>query len=167
VTKRISATCSADLEWLRRTGLAAEVARRAAAGTRVLGICGGLQMLGMRLIDGVGVDGSADGLGLLPVETEFEREKVTQHVVTRFGELPQPWSELSYLEFDGYEIRHGRTQGPAFAAGNVLGLSAHGLFESPEACRALLGSAPPEQLDRVFDRLADALEEHVDLGHVL
>jgi adenosylcobyric acid synthase len=163
---------AADLDWLRRTGLAAEVTRRAAAGTRVLGICGGLQMLGTRLIDSDGVDGPADGLGyrglgLLPVETEFGREKLTRHVVTRFGELPPPWSELSQLEFDGYEIRHGRTDGPAFAAGSVLGLSTHGLFESPDACRALLGAAPPEHLDRVFDRLADALEEHVDLGLVL
>ena len=157
---------AADLDWLRRTGLAAEVARRAGAGTRVLGICGGMQMLGARLIDRVGVDGSAYGLGLLPVETEFEREKVTRHGLTRLGELPPPWAALSQLEFEGYEIRHGRTNGPACAAGNVLGLSSHGLLENPDACRALLGAAPPEQLDRVFDRLADALEEHLDLDLV-
>ena len=157
---------AADLAWLRGTGLAADVARRAAAGTRVLGICGGFQMLGTRLADPAGVDGSAAGLGLLPVETEFAREKVTRRVVTRFGELPPPWSELSHLEFDGYEIRHGRTRGPAFAAGNVLGLAAHGLFESPQACRTLLGAAPTEPLEHAFDRLADALEEHLDLDLV-
>src|SRR5581483_11564452 len=89
---------AADLDWLRATGLAAEVSRLAAAGTRVLGICGGLQMLGMRLDDPAGVDGSRAGLGLLPVETEYGREKLTRRVVTRLGELPPAWSELSGVE---------------------------------------------------------------------
>src|SRR5439155_21309768 len=67
---------AADLGWLRRTGLAAAVAARAASGGRVIGICGGLQMLGGELHD-AGVDGSASGLGLLPVTTRFRRGKLT------------------------------------------------------------------------------------------
>src|SRR5205814_1588449 len=53
---------AADLAWLRRTGLADAVAAHARSGRRVLGICGGLQMLGERLEDEAGVDGSAEGL---------------------------------------------------------------------------------------------------------
>jgi adenosylcobyric acid synthase len=169
---------ASDLEWLRRTGLAAEVERRAAVGTRVLGICGGMQMLGTRLIDTAGVDGTADGLGLLPLDTEFVRDKLTRQVATRFLPLPPPWEGLSRIELEGYEIRHGRSHatngaataledGLGFVHGSVLGISVHGLLENADACRALLGAAPAEPLEAVFDRLADAVEEHLHLELVL
>ena len=144
----------------RATGLAEAVARAAAAGTRVLGICGGLQMLGERLDD-------APGLGLLPVRTEYAAEKLTRTVNVCFGELPAPWTALSGVELDGYEIRHGHTRGAGdglvFVHGNVLGVSFHGLLESAAGCNALLGAAPAEPLETVFDRLADAVEAHLDL----
>jgi len=157
---------AADLDWLRRTGIAAIVERRAAAGGRVLGICGGMQMLG------------AEGLGLLPLETEFAEEKLTRRVVARFAPLPAPWGALSGLEVEGYEIRHGRSRGSdgavaaldgglGFVRGSVLGISVHGLLENPGACRALFGAAPPEPLALVFERLADAVEEHLDVDLVL
>src|SRR5262245_57767343 len=78
---------AADLAWLRRTGLGDAVTHWADSGGRVVGICGGLQMLGGQLDDAAGVDGSADGLGLLPVATRFEREKLTSRAVVRLGEL--------------------------------------------------------------------------------
>src|SRR5712691_7485103 len=84
-----------DLRWLRQTGLADAVARSAAP---VLGICGGLQMLGERLEDLAGVDGSADGLGLLPVRTRFHAEKTTRATRARFAQLDGPWRGLSGLE---------------------------------------------------------------------
>jgi adenosylcobyric acid synthase len=155
-----SKNVESDLEWLGRTGIAAAVERRATAGDRVLGICGGMQMLG--------------SLGLLPLETEFVEEKLTRRIVVQFGELQPPWSALSGIEIEGYEIRHGRSRGTdgaiaaldgglGFVRGGVLGISVHGLLESPEACRALLGAPPPEPLDVAFDRLADAIEEHLDV----
>jgi len=167
-----------DLEWLRRTGLAAEVERHASSGTRILGICGGMQMLGTRLIDTGGVDGTAEGLGVLQLETEFAREKLTRRLTTQFLPLPAPWAALSGLELHGYEIRHGRSRalGGATAAlpgdlgfvrGSVLGISVHGLLENAGACRALLGASPPEPLDSVFDQLADAVEAHLDLDLLL
>jgi len=100
---------SADLSWLARTGLAAAVHRRARAGRPVLGICGGLQMLGQRIQDRGGGDGSCEGLGLLPLQTTFTASKRTERTSTRFRPLPEPWAALSEKALVGYEIRHGRT----------------------------------------------------------
>jgi adenosylcobyric acid synthase len=162
-----------DLSWLRARGFPNVLQ----PGRRILGVCGGLQMLGEELVDEAGVDGSARGLALLPVRTVYAAEKRTEHVQTGFGALDDPWTRLSGLRFRGYEIRHGETTplGPVthalpnnrgFAAGNVLGVTVHGLFEEPELVRALLGSAPVDSLDVVFDALADAAEEHLDLEYL-
>ncbi|HWE80608.1 MAG TPA: hypothetical protein VG265_03085, partial [Gaiellaceae bacterium] len=101
--------------------------------------------------------------------------KLTREVTARFGAVDGAWSALAGLSFDGYEIRHGRTtstgtanealaDGLGFVEGPALGISVHGLFESPETARALLGAAPRQSLDEVFDALADAVEEHLDTG---
>jgi adenosylcobyric acid synthase len=160
---------AADLAWLRRTGIAAAVATRARAGGRVLGICGGLQMLGDRLDDAAGVDGSASGLGLLPVSTRFEGAKVTATGDVHLPELPSPWRELSSIAYTGYEIRHGRTTPPqaVVSQGAVLGLLAHGAFESEAVLEALFGRVPARSLDDVFDDLADAVEHHLDTDRLL
>ena len=69
-----------DLGWLRRTGLATAVAAHARAGRPVLGICGGYQMLGRHIADPQGVEGdSAEGLGLLDLEIEFDRRQAPRH----------------------------------------------------------------------------------------
>ncbi|CAM8668950.1 CobQ Cobyric acid synthase [Comamonadaceae bacterium] len=76
---------SGDLAWLRAQGLDAAVARHAAQGGAVLGVCGGLQMLGEALIDPHGIDGNAPGLGLLPLVTVFAEDKTVRHTSTRFS----------------------------------------------------------------------------------
>jgi adenosylcobyric acid synthase len=182
---------TADLAWLRAQGLDLAVARHAGQGGAVLGICGGLQMLGEALIDLHAVDdplgGNAPGLGLLPLVTAFEPDKLLQPTQARFATLAAPcgpWSALSGVAFDGYEIHHGRTaQHPDLPAatvavhnaagevlgwqqGAVLGLYAHGLFESPAVLRALFG-AEVRTLDAVFDGLADFLDRHVPEGVLL
>lgn len=160
---------AADLAWLRRSGLADAIAARAAAGGRIVGVCGGLQMLGRRLDDAAGVDGSAEGLALLPVTTRFERDKLTRRANVAFGELPAPWEPLDGLAFDGYEIRHGRLQPDleVVASGPVLGVAAHGAFESEQVLEALFGRVPARSLDAAFDELADAVEEHLDANALL
>jgi len=160
---------AADLAWLRRSGLADAIAARAAAGGRIVGVCGGLQMLGRRLDDAAGVDGSAAGLALLPVTTRFERDKLTRRANVAFGELPAPWEPLDGLAFDGYEIRHGRLQPDleVVASGPVLGVAAHGAFESEQVLEALFGRVPARSLDAAFDELADAVEEHLDANALL
>jgi adenosylcobyric acid synthase len=160
---------AADLAWLRRSGLAEAVTSRAAAGGRVLGICGGLQMLGEQLHDEASVDGSADGLALLPIATRFQRDKLARRVGVRVGELPEPWGALNGVEFEGYEIRHGRFE-PALdvcAQGSVLGLAAHGAFESGAVLEALFGRAPQRSLEAVFDGLADSVDEHLDTDRLV
>ena len=174
----------ADLDWLRTTGLAAAAERVAAAGTTtVLGICGGYQMLGAVIEDAVESPSPrvAEGLGLLRVSTTFQPEKTTRRV--RGHGLGQP--------VEGYEIHHGRTpaenpwlvlddgpEGTRSADGRVAGTSVHGLFENDGfrraylhqvAARAGVDWAPGPAVsfraarDAQYDRLADALEAHVDM----
>ena len=168
---------AADLAWLRHNGLADAVVERARTGRPVLGICGGLQMLGTRFEDAGGIDGSADGLGLLPLLTRFERGKLTRRAAAAFAELPEPWSALSGKKFCGYEIRHGQTKaegaipaladGMGYVAGSVLAVYAHGLFEDESVLQALFGSTPCRSLEHALDDLADAIEEHLDVPFLL
>ena len=173
-----------DLAWLRSQGLDAAIAQHAGQGGAVLGVCGGLQMLGEALIDTHGIDGNAPGLGLLPLVTMFESDKTVRHTHTRFDALQAgPWAALAGVQVAGYEIHHGQTQQhPAMAkagdvaravlpdglgwqnaAGNVLGLYLHDLFEDPHALQALFGATAPT-LESVFDRMADFVAQHFDAG---
>jgi adenosylcobyric acid synthase len=174
---------SGDLAWLRAQGLAALIARHAAAGKRVLGVCGGLQMLGTRLHDPLGVDGaagSASGLGLLPLATHYSAAKRVLPVQARFTALQPPWQALAGIEAPAYEIRAGITQplpGAAIAAvlhdaqgtaigwqaGAVLGVYAHGLFESAAVMRALFGTEVAT-LDAALDGLAALVDRHFEPG---
>jgi adenosylcobyric acid synthase len=167
-----------DLGWLRHTGLDLAVAAYAGGGGRVLGICGGMQLLGRELRDAGGVDGDGEGLGLLPLRTVFERDKLTRRAVVRFcARLGEPWAALAGRELDGYEIRHGRTvavepvvkalrSGGGWARGSVLGIGVHGLFEDPALVAALLGQAPTDSLDSTLDELAVRVMEGLDRDRV-
>ncbi len=175
-----------DLDRLRASGLAAALARRAAAGRPILGVCGGYQMLGARIEDDVeSRRGTVDGLGLLPVDTVFGAEKTLRHASGRYDGVPAT----------GYEIRHGRphrrggapliddgsADGEGCADGAVLGTSWHGLLEGDAVRRSLLawvagrtgrdwrpGDAPFAAVrERHLDRLGDLVEEHADTGALL
>lgn len=167
-----------DLRWLREHDLETALRRRVGEGRPLLAICGGMQMLGRRLVDAAGVDGDADGLQLMPLETTFRAAKLTRQVETRFTTLPAPWSSLTGQAFSGYEIRHGETvaleplrkalpAGRGYVAGPVLAVSAHGLFENPALVAALVGRAPARSLENVFDALADAAEQHLNVPLLL
>lgn len=83
----------ADLAWLRRTGLAAALAARAAAGTPVIGVCGGYQMLGRRILDPRRVESAepeVPGLGLLDIETTFAADKRTVRTEGELLAAPAP-----------------------------------------------------------------------------
>ncbi len=101
---------SADLEWARERGLASALARRVAAGGRVLAICGGMQIAGRRLCDRGAGERDAAGLDLLALETMFAPIKRVGRVEERFARLPAPWEALSGLPARGYEIRHGSSR---------------------------------------------------------
>jgi adenosylcobyric acid synthase len=175
----------ADLRFLEARGLAGAIARHAARGGALLGICGGYQMLGARVDDPEGVEGggSAPGLDLLPVRTRFRPAKTTRRVRARW--LPDGPT------FEGYEIRAGVTRpcgrahalvevggrpaGFAAVSGRVWGISVHGLFDSAASRRHVLawaGTCAAEgeggdhraRRERAYDRLADALEAAVPSG---
>ena len=166
---------AADLRWLRESGFETSLWERPSGGARLLGICGGMQMLGNELRDPAGVDGSAQGLGLLPLVTTFAPEKLVRRTRARFTpNLPAAWRPLAGEEIEGYEIRHGHTStsgqaeeavegGLGWAYGRVLGISLHGLFECPNLVAALLGTAAPRSLDDALDELADAVVPALDL----
>lgn len=149
-----SKSTAADLRFIRASGLAAAVAALNAApgGPDLLGICGGLQMLGLRIEDPLGLEEAPGhvetGLGLLPVVTRMDAAKTLRRATCR--------DVLSGLSLAGYEIHHGRTApdpaaapgacvpwmtGPdgvpmgwrraplAPGAGPVWGTYAHGLFD--------------------------------------
>lgn len=178
-----SKSVRADLAWLRANGWEAAIRRHLRYGGKLLGICGGLQMLGQRIADPLGLEGAAgasDGLGLLDFTTELHAEKQLRNVRGRLC--------LEDAEVSGYEIHTGVSDGPALrqaavalddgrrdgalsADGQVLGTYLHGLFESPAACAALLrwaGLGEVETVDyhalreRDIERLADLVETHLD-----
>jgi adenosylcobyric acid synthase len=166
----------ADLAWLRRTGLADAVLRRAAAGAAVLGVCGGHQMLARTITDDVESGaGTVPGLGLLPADVRFAREKTLGRPVgTALGEPVR-----------GYEIHHGVVTVDAAAepfldgarAGSVFGTTWHGALENDGFRRAFLTevariagrrfvAAPGTDFAAVresrLDRLGDLVAEHAD-----
>lgn len=112
-----------DLRWLRQQALDAAICQHAARGGRVLGVCGGLQMLGEAVVDTEGVEtpgatahppasmGCAPGLGLLPLATCMQAHKTVCHTQARFADAwPGPWAALAGLAIQGYEIHMGHTQ---------------------------------------------------------
>jgi adenosylcobyric acid synthase len=159
---------AADLAWLRGQGFEEALMRHLRYGGRLLGICGGMQMLGQRIID-AGIEGaSMQGLGLLPLSTEMQPDKVLRNVDTE-ARWPAP------LRVTGYEIHHGRSEADEaifpFAArsddGQVWGSYLHGLFAQGPFRAAWLRAMGCETGDAVdhdgrvlasLDRLSDVLE---------
>ena len=146
-----------DLLWMRQNGLEAKIKQHAAAGGAVLGICGGYQMLGEQLSDPLGVEegGNMQGMGLLPLSTDFTPEKARTRVKGTFGTLEGVFSTLSGQCFEGYEIHMGATPSPAPIAelhdsvsgttrpdgccrGNVYGTYVHGILDAENVARSVI-----------------------------
>ncbi len=166
---------AADLAWLHSAGLAPALAAHADGGGRLLGICGGLQMLGERLDDPHGVDGSARGLGLLPLTTVFRREKLVRDSTLYLPDgIGPPWAELAGMTVPGYEIRHGQTTatgpvrelgegGMAWISGAILGTTMHGVVDDPTVLRRLFGADATPDLDATIDDLTAEVMAHLDV----
>ena len=137
-----------DLLWLRQCGLEAALLKQAAAGTPVLGVCGGYQMLGRTLDDSAATESGRSqtlrGLGLLPTSTVFSAEKRRTQVCAAAA------GPFAGAALTGYEIHTGRTvvEGAPFArladgtpegcvCGNVFGTYLHGLFDTGELTEKL------------------------------
>ncbi len=178
----------ADMEWLRATGLDRAVSAAAKRGVPVVGICGGYQMLGERVRDPDGVAGergTLPGMGLLPIETTFSKEKTVSQVLAFWG--GDRWT--------AYEIHMGRTRatspcdellrvqngdlahGEGCRKGNVWGTYVHGLFESIAVREQLARIANfsnyrsstvswRSHLQTAYAQMADALEENLNLEEI-
>ncbi|MGS0681221.1 cobyric acid synthase [Shewanella sp. 125m-7] len=190
-----------DLEFIRDQGWDSAIDKHLRYGGKLLGICGGYQMLGQLIDDPSGIEdspGASEGLGLLPIVTELTNNKVLQQVEGYLSLL----GETAPLE--GYEIHCGRSrmllpltqpisltvkasseqqataateaEGMLSSDGNILGSYVHGLFDSPQACQLILkwaGMQDAEVVDvnqvreQQLDRLADMLEQHLDLDRLV
>ena len=179
-----SKSTRSDLQRLREQGWDAAIGRHLRYGGKLIGICGGFQMLGRWVYDPAGLEGEpgrSPGLGFLDFETTLEPEKQLRRVEGRLT--------LDDASITGYEIHAGVSTGPALAQpavqlsdgriegvlsddGQILGSYLHGLFDTAPARDALLrwaGLAVRETPDyrqlreEGINRLADAIAEHIDL----
>jgi adenosylcobyric acid synthase len=176
----------ADLAHFRAQGWDIDLAAALRRGARVLGLCGGYQMLGREIADPEGIEGkpgSVAGLGLLDVATVMTADKrVTETVALH---------PASGMGVTGYEIHLGRTDGPdrlrpmftvagqpegaTRADGRVMGSYLHGMFGEDAFRRAFLaglGGVPGAEsyavtVDQTLDALADHLATHVDCDRLL
>lgn len=175
----------ADLASLREQGWGIDIQAHVRRGGRVIGLCGGYQMLGQRIVDAQGIEGpagSAPGLGLLAIETVLATGKVLRELRAQ--------DSLSGAAVTGYEMHIGRTTGPdtgrpmlvldgrpegaASADGRVAGCYVHGLFGGDAYRRAFLagfGVASDlefkSRIEAILDRLAAHLALSLDLDRLL
>ena len=178
----------ADLLWLRQSGLEAAICQQAARGCIVFGICGGYQMLGASVRDPLGVEAAGvteiKGMGLLPMDTVFQGEKVQQQTSGAFGEIPGALHSLSGMNYTGYEIHMGRSQqqlAPLVNQGNVYGSYIHGIFDGAGIAQAIIGDLaarkgidpgtltvfdPERYKQEQYDKLADAVRGGLDMDFV-
>lgn len=175
----------ADLQVLKASGLDVDIRAHVRRKGRVLGLCGGYQMLGRTIADPEGIEGTPDrveGLGLLQVDTVLAGDKRLESVTGRsFDDEP----------LHGYEMHIGRTKGPdcgrpfaefsgsadgaMSADGQVVGTYLHGLFTNDRQRTAWLrrlGAEPAGMdyeagIDAILDRLAAHMEQHLDLTGLL
>lgn len=174
-----------DLSWLRDQGWEQYIRRHLRYGGKVLGICGGYQMLGREVVDPKGMEGdpgSSEGLHLLPLTTELTERKALRncHGLLMLNGQTVP--------VQGYEIHCGVSRvepgfeplvalnygvdGAISEDGQVAGCYLHGLFESADASREILAWAGLDQATSIdyhalheaaIERLADSVEESLDL----
>lgn len=182
-----------DLDFLRQQGWDTDIARHLRYGGKLLGICGGFQMLGKSVSDPKGIEGSAGetpGLGYFDMHTEIQSEKILRNVTGRICQPDSPTSGDSInhsIAVKGYEIHAGRTSGPALQQalltlehgddgarsedGQILGTYLHGLFDASGVIEALLLEKTNmksvdrhQMLEQNIERLADTLEQHLDFS---
>ena len=174
----------ADLDWLREQGWATAIQKHLRYGGKLIGLCGGYQMLGQTIADPLGLEGSVGttaGLGVLAVETTLETQKQLRNVSGHLS-LPGCPAMTGYeihlgvtrgegLARSAVELADGRHDGAISADDQIFATYCHGVFDHPQALTALLAwagmteSAPVDLAARReadLDRLADAVEAALD-----
>ena len=187
-----SKSVQADLAYLREQGFDRQILKHLRYGGKVLGICGGFQMLGQEISDPEQVESTtadSEGLGLLDINTRLTAEK---HLKNVDGVLVNSGNKIK-----GYEIHCGISEGAGLQSpfccltdqqgnsytdgaisgdGQVMGTYVHGVFDHPEACEFILewvSGSPVTAEDwqalreREIERIADIYEEHIDMDALL
>jgi adenosylcobyric acid synthase len=178
-----------DMGALRNSAIFQDIKKLAESGVPVIGICGGFQMLGEKIIDNGIEDGkieSITGLGLLPVTTTFDSyDKTTCQAIKKVTAGGPILGTIKGSTVRGYEIHMGKStaMSPAFEddgcispEGNIIGTYLHGLFDNENITTALLKFAcdkkgiPYEHAagnSDPYDRLADVVQKNLDMKKVL
>ncbi|UQG58372.1 cobyric acid synthase (plasmid) [Marinobacter sp. M3C] len=179
-----------DMAFLHAQGWTQAIQKHLRYGGKVFGICGGFQMLGERVDDPEGLEGSSgttECLGLLNMTTTMVAGKQLKNVCGTIS-LPAQNSGQPDASFSGYEMHNGVSEGAALARplgrmngknegaisadGQIAGTYVHGIFDEPGGCDAVLQWAGLDHSDAAvdyqqhrlaqLDRLADQVEQHLD-----
>jgi adenosylcobyric acid synthase len=176
----------ADLSALRAAGFDIDIAAHLRRGGKVLGLCGGYQMLGRTIADPNGVEGApgrVEGLGLLDVETMLSDEKRLEPVSGVTGDgVPFSGYEMHIGVTEGADcsrpfarLADGSLEGAISADGKVIGTYVHGLFADDRQRAAWLARfsagatnvAYETMVERTLDALGDHLAAHIDIDRLL
>jgi adenosylcobyric acid synthase len=171
-----------DLNYLREYGWEKHLNKHLRYGGKIIGICGGFQMLGTCILDPEHVESTQeviDGFGLFDMQTSLESEKTLANVSGYFGQnkgLIQGY-EIHVGETSGAALKkhafviNGKPEGAISQDDQILGTYLHGIFESAEGCQALLNWAGLDQAEKIdyaamreqgIERLADAIDAALD-----
>ena len=183
-----------DLKWLKESGIAEEIIKRARTETIIFGICGGFQILGNKVKDPHHIEGDIEelnGLGLLDLETIMEQEKtLVQYqgkLITDNGML----KSLNNLDIKGYEIHQGITLGNEknltaddrtilVNRNNIIATYLHGIFDNKEFTDMILNEIRKRKgLEEIknhisyeeyklqeFDKLEKLVRENIDINKI-
>ena len=189
-----------DLREIKENGLAEKIVEKANSGTCVFGICGGYQMLGCKIEDPYGVEEAHEddngttetGLGLLPVDTILEKEKVRTNFSGKVIDATGVLSDLEENDVEGYEIHMGKTvpfeelsaftsDGTGYCTDNVYGTYIHGFFDKKEIAVTVVDCIATQKgktisteevkdysefKDSQYDILAKELRESLDMDYI-
>ena len=185
-----SKSVQSDLAWLRQQGWQEYINKHLRYGGKLIGICGGYQMLGKKLLDPHGIEGDrkkSEGLALLDFETTIEKQKELKLVEGSFCA-----KDFAQEKVSGYEIHMGISKGPALDNpviqlpdkvdgvisddNQIIGTYLHGLFDKTSALSSLLKWAGLNKVshfdydalrEEELDRLAEEMQQHIDIELLL
>ncbi|WP_405350279.1 cobyric acid synthase [Fusobacterium animalis] len=183
-----------DLKWLKESGIAEEIIKRARTKTIIFGICGGFQILGNKVKDPYHIEGDIEelnGLGLLDLETIMENEKILVQYKGKLSVNNGILKILNNFEIKGYEIHQGITQGNEknlttddrtifVNRDNIIATYLHGIFDNKNFTDVLLNEIRRRKgLEEVnnnisyeeyklkeFDKLEKLVRENVDIDEI-
>ena len=185
-----------DLLFIRQNGIESYI-KKNCSHIPIIGICGGYQMLGKVIDDFKNIEkgGKINGIGLIDINTIFEEEKICKRVKGKVLKNEGFFSELSEIEFNGYEIHMGYTEVrekyfcninsskefDGVIKNNIFGCYIHGIFDNKNFTQKLIEIIAKskgielsnlkavnwyEYKEKEYNKLADIIRENVDINHI-